>query len=195
MAKEKPAANWQWWKRAQGILVVEDDAVLRQLIVQHLRSLGFDVEGAPDAAEAWARLNKQPHRFDLLLSDIHLPGPSGLELGHEMHAWAPVLPIVFITGDPSPDVIGEASAEGAVLLKPFTLAELEATVRQALAQSRYDKTRQRAVAAPFEVASSELRDLLELNRKLGFRPAGFIVLALLLAALSGYVAHACSSTS
>ena len=114
------------------ILVVEDDRDLRDLVAQALIASGFRVYAAPDADTArdvWTEYGP----FDLLLTDVIMPGKCGPELALELQALQPGLPVVFMSG-----ALGDARLpEGAVLLeKPFSLAGLVQLVRRQLAQRR-----------------------------------------------------------
>jgi response regulator RpfG family c-di-GMP phosphodiesterase len=121
-------------EQPRNILVVEDDAAVRTLITRHLRAIGYEAEGAEDAQQALALSKKM--RFDLVLTDIHMPGISGLELAKLLLARAPLKPVVVITGDSDETLAREALAQGAsgYLLKPFELFELDAVVDQVLSR-------------------------------------------------------------
>jgi DNA-binding response OmpR family regulator len=114
------------------ILLVDDDRDLRDLVAQALTASGFRVYAAPDADTArdvWTEYGP----FDLLLTDVIMPGKRGPELALELQALQPGLPVVFMSG-----ALGDARLpEGAVLLeKPFSLAGLVQIVRRQLAQGR-----------------------------------------------------------
>lgn len=116
------------------LLLVEDDVNTRSALTTHLRRGGFDVLATGSAEEALEHWNRG-RRFDVIVSDVHLPGQSGIELAGRLLSEVPRLPIVLITGDPDEALAREALSRGPVsyLLKPFQLFELEAAVRQALA--------------------------------------------------------------
>ena len=78
------------------VLVVEDDAVSRDRVVAHLRSLSYDVETAADGIEALLKLGSR--RFDLIVSDIAMPNLDGVTLLRMKTAKGIKTPILFLTG-------------------------------------------------------------------------------------------------
>ena len=126
---------------ARRILVIEDDASVRQLMAKHFRRHGYEVTEAEDASAAIA-LTRGRSKFDLILTDVHLPDDSGVELARRIHAESPMAPIIFVTGDPDEGLAREAlETEGAAgyLVKPFRLFELDAVVDGVMARSVPDE--------------------------------------------------------
>jgi DNA-binding response OmpR family regulator len=115
------------------VLVVEDDAAMRALLTRQLRRKGFDVTEAEDA-ESVLNQGSGGSGFDLVVTDVHLPGQSGVELARHLRRDDANSRVVFVTGDHDEGLAREALAEGAAgyLLKPFAFFELEALVRAAL---------------------------------------------------------------
>jgi DNA-binding response OmpR family regulator len=114
------------------ILVAEDDDELRGAIVEILREeVTWHVLEAHDGGEALALCRSG--RAHAILLDERMPGLSGLEVLARLRAEGIATPVVLVTGDD--DACDRASALGVdcVLGKPFTLQELVAVVRQALA--------------------------------------------------------------
>jgi DNA-binding response OmpR family regulator len=118
------------------VLVVEDDDEMRRLLVRTLAKDGYVAIGARDAVEALEWLDEPgadgAARFDLLISDVRLPGASGLELLARIRAADWALNVIVVTGFGSDEVHAEASRLGAaaVLDKPFDLDELRWVVGQ-----------------------------------------------------------------
>src|ERR1039457_4534930 len=107
------------------VLVVDDDAQVRGLLVALLRPRGYQVETAASAEEAQERLKTL--RPDVLLLDLHLPGKSGQDVLAHLRA-DPVtrlLPIIMITGGATGEERLRAMAEGVTdfVAKPFAAAE------------------------------------------------------------------------
>lgn len=129
------------------ILLVEDDRDLRGVAVEALTASGFRVHGAPDADTArdiWTEYGP----FDLLLTDVMMPGKTGPELAVELRALQPALPVLFMSGFTG----GAHLPEGAVLLeKPFTLGLLVDAVRGQLSTVRRPR---RALLVDDEVSIS-----------------------------------------
>ncbi|MET3858778.1 PAS domain-containing protein [Rhizobium sp. OAE497] len=101
------------------VLLVEDDALIRINTAEMLQDAGLIVVEAGSAEEAKAAL--QTMKVDILMTDLNLPGASGLELAAEARALNPSTTIVFATGDPTA-VRGETGA--IVLAKPYDAAKL-----------------------------------------------------------------------
>ena len=116
------------------VLLVEADPGVRETIRTHLDDR-YDVEEAGSAEEVLDRLRRQRLRYTVAITDVHLPGMSGVELSRLLLATHPLSPVVLITGDPDEALAREALGLGAsgYLLKPFELFELDATVTQAVA--------------------------------------------------------------
>jgi DNA-binding response OmpR family regulator len=131
------------------LLVVEDDAALRDLVSGRLREAGYAVRTAasgPEALEAVAR--SVP---DLVLLDVMLPGLDGLEVCRRLRAEHPLLYILMLTAraEELDRVVGLEVGADDYLTKPFSLQELVARVRAALRRLR--ATRERAgMSAPAE---------------------------------------------
>lgn len=114
------------------ILLVEDDRGLRGVAAEALTASGFRVHAAPDADTArdiWTEYGP----FDLLLTDVLLPGKTGPELAVELQALQPALPVLFMSGFTGGTHLPDGSA---LLEKPFTLTSLLLAVRQRLAPAR-----------------------------------------------------------
>jgi two-component system, NtrC family, nitrogen regulation response regulator NtrX len=118
-------------KRAR-ILVVEDRDSLRRMVVHALESEGYEVLAAADGHQGVALAREQA--YDLLLSDLKLPGPSGLDVLAAAKSARPGVPVVILTGYGSVPTAVEAMRAGAhhFLEKPLALDELLALVAEAL---------------------------------------------------------------
>lgn len=116
------------------VLIVEDDAGIRSVMARHFRRKGYEVEQAAAAEEVVNRFANQQKRFDLVLTDVHLPGESGVEMARRIHAVEPQQQIVFMTGDADATLAQAALQDGAAgyLMKPFELFELDAVVDRAV---------------------------------------------------------------
>ncbi len=115
------------------ILVVDDEELVRTLTVQVLERAGYEVVGAGDAQLALDLLEEG--RFDLVLSDVVMPGLSGVELLNELRDTQPDLPVLLMTGgSPQPERTTRALELGAngIVYKPYAHSELLEAVRAAL---------------------------------------------------------------
>ena len=121
---------------AQGacILVVEDNEEVGSFATQALRELGYKTSLAVDAASALVELGSEGAGFDLVFSDVVMPGMSGIELGQEIHRRFPRVPVVLTSGYSS--VLAEQdSHEFELLQKPYSLDELSKALAKASAAS------------------------------------------------------------
>ena len=99
---------------------------------QLLDDLGCRTECAGDAAEALALLQEQS--FDLVFTDIVMPGLSGIELARQLHIRVPGLPVLLATGH-SDQLVGEGEAHLRVLSKPYGAETLSAAIGELIAAS------------------------------------------------------------
>ncbi len=116
------------------VLLVEDEEAVRGLAARVLRSYGYQVLAAADAAEA-ERLAATAGRFlHLLLTDVVMPGRSGLELAQRLLPSRPKMRVLYMSGyaDDAIDHRGELDANAAFLPKPFVPEALARKVREVL---------------------------------------------------------------
>ncbi len=126
-------------KQRTSILVVDDDAEMRALLLDVLRNEGYDVVEAKDGTEAVLALRARA--FDLILMDKNMPGPSGLDLLPGFRRVCPDSQVILMTAFGDVPSYMEAVEKGAAeyLFKPFRMEELRAAIAKALhidAQSR-----------------------------------------------------------
>ena len=116
------------------ILVVEDEGRVRQIVRRILESAGYIVDEAPDGLQGLARIHEQPSAYDLLISDVIMPGLGGPALARRAHEVAPDLPVLFVSGYAGKELgaLGNPEEEGLLLRKPFTAEELLDAALQAL---------------------------------------------------------------
>lgn len=118
--------------RQQSILVVDDSFDMLELLGRNLDKLDYVTFTAPSVVEAIDILEHTP--VDLLITDLQMPGISGLQLVRYMAEKYPQIPVLVITGYPSVKGAVEAIQTGAIeyLVKPFTIDELEESVKKIL---------------------------------------------------------------
>jgi two-component system response regulator (stage 0 sporulation protein F) len=117
------------------ILVVDDDTSVRATIAQALATLGYAVREAADGLSALEIVRDEA--LSLVILDYIMPGMDGAEVAREIGAIEPDLPIVFSTGHAALRALRAAAGEDVrVLEKPFTLDELDALLRERLAERR-----------------------------------------------------------
>ena len=115
------------------ILLAEDDESLRRFLAKALERAGFEVRACPDGESAVAALDDGP--YDLLLTDIVMPGVDGIEVAREAAAREPATRIMFITGFAAVALAASARApQGAkILSKPVHLREIVSEVERMMA--------------------------------------------------------------
>jgi two-component system KDP operon response regulator KdpE len=115
----------------QNILVVDDEAPMRKLLTSNLKASGYGVRSAADGLEALQLLEE--HQFDLLLLDVNIPGPSGLQVLESVRRGAD-MPIMMVSARGRERDKIEALDMGAddYLSKPFGVGELLARVKALL---------------------------------------------------------------
>ena len=110
------------------IVLVDDRDPVRRALAGLLDELGFTTASAASARDALALLASMPAPPDVLLSDVTMPGRSGLELAAELRRDRPALPVILMSADLT---IAERMPPGvAFLAKPFDVGELTAVLRQ-----------------------------------------------------------------
>jgi len=124
--------------RLQGsVLVVEDEAFVREVTGEILAAAGYHVIKARSAAEAMVSFRQCNGKIDLLVTDLVLPGQNGRVLARELTALSPNLKTLFMSGYPDHVVArtcrGEAT--GTYLAKPFSVESLMRKIQEVLRES------------------------------------------------------------
>lgn len=119
---------------SERILVVDDEALLVDLLVQNLGLLGYQVVARTSSEEALAVFSEDPTQFDLVITDLTMPHLTGLDLAARMQALRPDIPLILCTGFServSEEKTGGLGIHG-LLLKPCNRLDLARTVRSVL---------------------------------------------------------------
>ncbi len=112
------------------ILVVDDDQYLLDLLIETLKTIGYDAIGALRAQEALTLL--ETNDIQLVITDIKMPEMDGIEFTRQVKNNHPDLPVIFITGVLGSSVLKNGEAEG-FLAKPFRIGRMEELIEGALA--------------------------------------------------------------
>jgi len=122
------------------ILLIEDNAPLRKIAAKLLSAAGFDVLEAADG-DSGIRLWRE-QGADLLLTDLHIGVPSGIQVAQELRAAAPALPVIIMSGSAVGDdeLLTATKLLGSVgiLAKPFQRADLLAAIAQQTAAHSHE---------------------------------------------------------
>ncbi|HEB75649.1 MAG TPA: response regulator [Nitrospirae bacterium] len=146
------------------ILVVDDDAAVRDVLVTLLKDVGYEVVDTGSPEEALDLVSKKT--FDLVLSDILMPEMDGLALLKKIHFKVPDLPVILLTAYPDLELSIEALKHGAhdFIIKPFNLEYVLHAVKKALnyceglrLQKEYNKRLENTVVE----RTAELREALQ----------------------------------
>lgn len=120
---------------SERILFVDDEEVMVELGKDMLEPLGYRVTGRTNSFDALETFRKQPDAFDLVITDMTMPGLTGRELARELMAVRPEIPVILCTG--FSELIDEQQAQTAgiraFVMKPYVIAGMARTIRQVLA--------------------------------------------------------------
>lgn len=114
------------------IAVIDDDESFRVALVESLSSLGFGTEGYASAEDYISAIGDRS--FHCVVTDIHMPGMSGLDLMNSLAARRSTTPVILITARSDANLESRAAAAGAVCLlrKPFEINDLISCVEGAV---------------------------------------------------------------
>ena len=140
------------------ILIVDDEASLRQTLARILQRAGFEVTTTSNGGECLALLAQ--HAFDLVYLDIRMPDMNGLTALKSIHAKYPELPVILFTAQPDLNSAVEALRSGAIdyLLKPLKPQAVIERTKMILA-SKQKERRKRELQRQIEALQTELNAL------------------------------------
>lgn len=140
------------------VLIIDDEAVLRQTLARILRQAGFEVTTAENADQAFSFMENTP--FDLVYLDLRMPGVHGLDALKHIHEQEPALPVVLFTAQPDLTSALEALRNGATdyLLKPLKPQAVIERTQSILANLKIER-RKREIAMQIEALQAELKSI------------------------------------
>jgi len=156
---------------APTILVAEDQADIRELLVMNLRNANYDVQAVADGVAALESQNEQSS--DLLILDLMMPGMDGLEVCKALRARGRSTPILMLTAKSTEldRVLGLELGADDYLTKPFSLAELLARVKALLRRADLQRAAQRnALETPTLIRNGDL-EIAPTKRSVRYRGA------------------------
>jgi two-component system, response regulator FlrC len=151
----------------ESVLVVEDDAALREALVDTLQAAGLSALAAPDAPAALQLL--QSEEIALVISDVQMPGPNGYQLLSSIKRMRPDLPVVLMTAYGTVAQAVAAMREGATdyIVKPFDA--------QALIEMAQRQLAQRVLPNELVAVDAESKRLVSLARKIAENDATVLI--------------------
>ncbi len=151
----------------ESVLVVEDDAALREALIDTLRAAGLAATAAGDAAQALRLLEAEG--VALVISDVQMPGPNGYQLLTSIKRLRPDLPVVLMTAYGTVAQAVSAMREGATdyIVKPFDAQALIEMARRQLAT--------RVVPTEMVAVDSESKRIMSLARKMAKTDATMLI--------------------
>ncbi len=165
------------------ILVVDDDTAVGTVLAAQLKQGGYEATWVGSAEQALATMEKRA--FDLVISDVRMPGLSGLELLEVLRTRSPDLPVILLTAHGTVPMAVEAMRKGAAdfMTKPFNRDEMLFVVKKVLTGSEPDRAAPpRAPAKKLDGddgmvgRSPSLDEARGLIRKAGPSPANVLIL-------------------
>jgi len=151
------------------ILIVEDEAIMRESLREWLTDCGYQVETAEEGEEALKAIAKQD--FGVVILDLNLSGKDGIEVLREARARRPQLKGIIITAYSSVQTAVEAIKAGAVdyLPKPFNLNDLEKSIRETLGPVQVEikpkAVTEEAIAKLAVVEKAEVEEVIAIARE------------------------------
>jgi DNA-binding response OmpR family regulator len=140
------------------ILIIDDEAALRQTLARILQHAGFEITTAENGEQGLSFI--QTTNFDLIFMDLRMPGMAGMEVLKLIHASYPALPVVLFTAQPDLTSAVEALRNGATdyLLKPLKPQALIERA-QAIIANQQKENRKREIVLQIEALQAELKSL------------------------------------
>jgi PAS domain S-box-containing protein len=122
------------------ILVVEDDVAVRTSVRRLLERYGYQVLEAPSGGQALSAIAESARAIDLVISDMVMPGMSGLELRQRLRELRPTLPVLLMSGYSEEAItrLGSPGSLGLLIEKPFTVQGILQKVKEALSGERFN---------------------------------------------------------
>ncbi len=143
------------------VLVVDDERSMRDFLKILLEKEGHEVTTAKDGKDALAL--PDIHSFDVVISDIRMPGMTGIELLETLKEKAPELPVIMITAFASPDDAVLAMKNGAFdyISKPFNVEEIKSVIESATSRN-HDVIKPKELCAFFPGIIGQSREMLKI---------------------------------
>jgi DNA-binding response OmpR family regulator len=118
------------------VLVVDNESVMRRFVRRSLEAKHFHVEEARDGESALALIQARKEPFDLVLTDLSMPGIDGRQVSETLARYRPTTAVLCMSGNPDAvPRIGPGDSPVRVMVKPFTAEDLHHAVRDAITRA------------------------------------------------------------
>lgn len=129
-----------WWIETdpgvngiRALLVVEDEPLLRMVLAEMLRDVGFSVHIAEEGAKAIRLIETLGCELDGIVTDVRLgPGPDGWAVGRHAREQRADMPVIYVTGDSAHEWRAQGVADSELVQKPFVAAQITKAVAAAM---------------------------------------------------------------
>jgi len=164
--------------KKKNILIVDDDQAMRLALSESLESCGYEVEAVENGRDALDLFRKRT--FNLVVTDMRMPGMTGIEVLKGVKKMSSDIPVILITAYGTVSIAVEAMKEGAAefIMKPFSLDDLEAVVKNVLNTSEMDKAQKQEVihTAPSIITKDlKLISILDMLRNVAKSKSGILI--------------------
>jgi DNA-binding response OmpR family regulator len=160
------------------VLVVDNEPSLRQLVRRELESEGFHVEVASSGEEALALIQRRTEPFDLVLTDLSMPGIDGRQVSETLARYRPSVAVLCMSANPDAvPRIGPDDLPVRVMLKPFTPDDLYHAVRDAITRAADLASVAEAELVLAHAGLSRLAQALEASRTMRVHTLDLVVAA------------------
>lgn len=118
----------------QKILIVDDEVKICRSVSRILERLGYWTESMVRPLQAWELIEKDPYSWDLIITDLTMPGLTGIQLAEKIRVLRPELPVLLVTGYSGSWTPGQLAEKGIIemMAKPISTPNLAAAVARAL---------------------------------------------------------------
>ncbi len=139
------------------ILFIDNESVLVGMAREQLEQLGYTIVGRTDSLKALEVFSANPHRFDIVITDLTMPHMNGIQLARKFLEIRPDIPIILCTGFSNATAAREALKIGIkeVVMKPMVLETMAHAIRKSLDSKKEGKNRRPADKSKFKVISNK----------------------------------------
>lgn len=169
-----PGSTWH----GASILVIDNERVVRALVRRTLEAEDFQVEEAQDGESALALIQARHEPFDLVLTDLSMPGIDGRQVTETLARYRPSVAVLCMSANPDAvPHVGTGDTPVRVMLKPFTAQDLYHAVRDAITRAADLASRAETELVQAHAGLSRLAAALEASRTMRVQMMDLVVVA------------------